>query len=101
MTVPSAENLQQTRVEVGGDRGNDIKPQRNPSPPTIAEKEVLGIEGILIPLGKLEQFRKDFLETGITSAHTNVLLPISDIDTVESGKTNGMEEEKRMEKKKR
>jgi hypothetical protein len=44
MLVPLTENLQQTKVEVAGDK--DIKPQRNPSPPTMAEKEVLEFKGI-------------------------------------------------------
>jgi hypothetical protein len=98
MLVPLTKNLQQTKVELVGDRGKDIRPQRNPSPPTIAEKEVLGFEGIWIPPGKLEQFRKEccLVSRAGVNAHTNVWLETSDIDTVESEKTDGMNEERNM-----
>jgi hypothetical protein len=63
----------------------------------MAEKEVLELKGIWIPLGKLKQIRTDCVAPGTcTNAHTKVWLEVSDMDTVERGKTNGMKEEKRM-----
>ena len=71
MLVTLLENLQQNTIEV--EEEDDLKAQRKPFPPTIAENDVKeGPTRIGIPSGKLVQLRCDCcLDEGI-NAQTSV-----------------------------
>lgn len=74
-------------VEFEEEKG-DLKPQTNPFPPTIPEKDTFAAEvhGTGIPPGKLVQLREELIKT-----QTTVWLEFSEIATVESEETDGKE----------
>lgn len=71
--------------------------QTNPSPATIAENDALGLTGICIPCGKLEQTS----DVSWFNAQTSVWFEVSEMATVERVKPDGtVETEKNRRKRK-